>query len=583
MTTREVKLKINVDETIKDLQSSKTINSMFKGADFNYEASQLIIIEKIFENIEIENAQHDGNKENSQYSKKEKETVLEIIKKKVCKYFMYQEAKNAKSIHNMQKELKARNTDGIRNECINLINKIAEKNLFIYSPEHGIDMQIDRHKKKEKINIPNSATSIGTRTCTLQIDDTKFSNLESLLEYFEESIYREFLYDNVFNTFGQESIDILRSFLPIEEYHTLNELYTEKYEKTDVLLIDYTLALIKKKYYKIKELAEKIKKEKANPDSELYSAIETEIKNTFRDEELKALFSFKKHIETIDYEEVIQKYMIELIDYIAHSTDSLGKSGEPKVLKIKADLSNFSEDYITGKRLKELVRQKKDTLVNIKRMINTSLSKKETDLRKLKRISEHDSKTQEEKNKKMENLNREINSLENDFELVQWEIQREKSHYNKTQEILYVIEKLSKMTPFQKKYLIKKLEECLSALNIKIEVTEDSTNDIEKKKESVSNPVLEVLEKEKDNEIEKKEDDDTIKTKIIEVIEVIEEDSVEERKPENDDCIELKEIKEVEEKEDRIEERKDDAIIVPKVIKEAEKENPMQQNSPRVV
>ncbi|KAI5192611.1 hypothetical protein NEMIN01_2110 [Nematocida minor] len=431
MTIREVKLKINVDEILRACRfdnSTDSINPFIANSD---RLGFLITLKNVFsKNIEIEDVQPDG-KEDDQYSRAEKKHILDAVKNNIYRYFIYENYK-AEIMNNLYIAIKARNNESIRNKCIRMLNELIKPNPSIYNPKHGICRKIDANEPLETIPLDNETSSVGSRTCALEIDDTKFSSLESLLQSTSESLDREFFF-YIYNSNESANMIALKSYSTIKEYYTLDELYTKTCKGSDVLLIDYGLNLVRERYLEIDGLIKTIKEiEGISKDSQ---KISEKINEVFSSEELKVVISINDNLTRIAREKDLENCILKAIEYMANGTSLLKGIIGKKTLAIDADLRNFSGDYITGRSgLKRILSEKKRAELNRKIVVK------------------------EEEKEEIEKSGQSGSAIANEIHSLKYRLQNSNMQLDNIYVLLDSLNYFSGTSLAQKNYLFKKIE-----------------------------------------------------------------------------------------------------------------------------
>ncbi|KAI5189825.1 hypothetical protein NEMIN01_0688 [Nematocida minor] len=477
---KEAKLKINVEGILDACQSSKTMKDMYKAREFGSDLANLTVLKNILDrNMEIES---------ENYSEEEREILLNTIKNNIYKYFMYTDHRK-ETICDLQRALNSENRKIIKSAVIPLIKRLGAPNILIYNPEHGIRMQIDMDETPESIGLIDP--DISTRTYTLEIDNTKFASLESLNWSSSESLCREFfcLTKNLYNL---GSVNALKKYTSEKEYYTLDELYTKTYEGTDVSLIDYGLNLILEKYYETAVLIKKAKEIEANFNINTYNEIKAEIKELFVQEDLKIAISTINSFEEILEEREICENMVKVVEYMTNNGKVLEQRHNPrKMLEINADLDNFYEDCIVITYLKELVDQGIDDLGKKRRALsessgikNAELSRKEAELKEWKDTADPNSQDYEriekEKMEEIEALQCDINDLDNNLELINWELKREKLRKENINSTQASFKCLPKLRSVQKEYLLRKMKKLgkTHGMNVVVDGVEEKLKEL---------------------------------------------------------------------------------------------------------
>ncbi|KAI5193284.1 hypothetical protein NEMIN01_2446, partial [Nematocida minor] len=332
MSRREAKIKVNVEGIV---EKCKSINSRYSEDFLNANCrkpSYLVILKDIFggDSLKIE----------SDHSKEEKERILDIIINDMSQFLIDNEYQDL-SMYVIGQALKSKNDKSIESKSIELINKFMKPNPFIYRPEHGIHRKVAINESFEPLYPDEDSPYLSTGTSyTLEIDDTK---LQNALQLSEENLRKKyFVYANSL-LYLLKPTNNLKKYSSIKKIYTLDGLYDLK--EKNVTFLDYGLRLICDKYYTFKRLIERIRKMEA--DSCKPENIEKEIKKAFIQEDLDIIISIIDNLEEIKYEKNIYDRMVRALDYMANNTTLLKETeGGPNILRIKADLSNFDEDYI---------------------------------------------------------------------------------------------------------------------------------------------------------------------------------------------------------------------------------------------
>ncbi|KAI5189824.1 hypothetical protein NEMIN01_0687 [Nematocida minor] len=444
---KEVKLVINIKGIVEVCQAMKSMNDIKAAIKHKDNISQLTILKRLLkDNLRIENSPY-TNDDDNQY-------IIETAENEICQYFVYRYPVFPRAISELNDAIKNEEDESIRSHAIELANKIMEMNPLIYRIEHGISR---KSEAVEEIKSDVSNDKLGTRTCTLEINDVKFPSLKRMAKYSTESLNR-YVSQSISRSLDSENLLFLNESTPIGEYHTLNELYTNTCEGTDVLLIEYGMDLIHKKYVEIRDIVQKVMEMKNSMDKKQY--IIDQVNALFASkEDSKAVLSIIKNIGPILIEKEIQKYMINAVVYMVNNTDLLGEKGAPKTLKLEKDLSNFAKDYID---------------------IGAVLEKKvETEIDKLKR-----EKRELEKGKRKEEL-----EAAEKIKLLDWKLKRENSQYDEIILLQDSLQHLENLDPAQVNYLYKKIGEFLKAENVK-------AIELEKPEEAIKAPETKLNEKE---------------------------------------------------------------------------------------
>ncbi|KAI5193331.1 hypothetical protein NEMIN01_2479, partial [Nematocida minor] len=384
------------------------------------------------------------------------------------------------AMYDFYKALEGNNSDEfIGKKCAAIINTVIGLNIFIYNPEHGIYKQFDKNEAPENVLREDQSIDLSPRTCTIKIDDAKFSNIENLRWFTLGNLGRELLFYRSI-LYRIDDMDIFKKYATDKTYYTLDELYTKRYEGTDIPLIDYGLNLIFEQCYSV--LIEKAKEAKASSDNSAHNKIEKEIKKIFtKQEDLNIAVSIYDNIGPIMKEKDIHSCMIKVLEYILNLENFLEEKNGTKILKINGDLSNFCEDYIVKTELEKIVddekrsiRRKKKENSESSRIKNKELSAKEAELEEWKKTADPNSQDYEQIEKeKMEGIERvrhDINCLANDRELLKWKEKRETFQAGNISVVKGSFKRLLEVSPDQKSYLLMKIKELVEARGVKVVV-----------------------------------------------------------------------------------------------------------------
>ncbi|KAI5192620.1 hypothetical protein NEMIN01_2119 [Nematocida minor] len=473
---REVKLKIDAEGIVKAALCIKNMKNMDKVVASCDRVSYLAILKNILDrNIRIESEHKDG---------KEK-TILDIVKNDIYQCFTHNEYM-APSANNLHYALKHGNDRSIRQETIYLINDLITPNTLIYSPEHGIYIQVDRNEPLESIDSQDDNADLSTRTYTLQVDD---ENLENVLQITSENLDRQNLcYLSILPDL--KYMAAIKKYSSVEEFYTLDELYT--LTKDGVPLVDYGLRLIHEKYHDIVELVDLIEEVKVISNKP-QDTIKKEVSELFTTEEdLRIAISISNHVEQIEHEKKMHSYMISMMECIENSTDLLDEKDGSKVLKIKQDLSDFYENYVHSTGLIDIIFKKGDKLSIEREAMSECLdakkeeyNKKEGSLEEWKKetnLSSQDyAQTEKEKKDEIKALKRSINHLENDMNLQEWAIKRVALKYGDICTFQNIYHILSSLIPAQRDCIVKKMKEFGKLQKIKVVVAEEKREALKSK------------------------------------------------------------------------------------------------------
>ncbi|KAI5192614.1 hypothetical protein NEMIN01_2113 [Nematocida minor] len=454
MAVREVKFKIDVKGIVEACLSFGDKYEIDEYIEDYDKVRHLDFLKEIFnENLEIESAH---------YSNEESGDILNIIKNNMYLYFIYTNIPIEESLRNLYSALKSRDKDLITRKAVNVIKKIIGLNLYIYNPDHGINKKIDMYREQETIGLVNKNYDLSPREYTLEIDDTNLPSLKSISQSTSEGLDREkFIYisDKIKDIIDME---ILKKYSPIETYHSLDDLYTLK--KDGVLLVDYGLELIHEKYHEIKDLFQTIKQIKLISKSQ--KDIIEHISDVFTPENLKIVISICDNAEEIMREKKIHGYVINALEYMMSKTDFLKETDSSEnTLKIKPDLSNFREDYLSNKN-------------NLKKLVNERINRLPEEYREI--CDSPTIKTEENAS----------NYMQNSKELLQWKLDKEDRQHGNCVLLLISLGGLSSISPIQKQYLLRKLKEFGEIWNIKVIIDREEAIEevIEEEKKAVEVP-----------------------------------------------------------------------------------------------
>ncbi|KAI5193039.1 hypothetical protein NEMIN01_2377 [Nematocida minor] len=460
---KEVKFKIDASKIV---QACHSITNSSLDTRANTPIVHMAILEHILsKSLEIES---------SQYSDKERRTILKIIKNRMYEYFLYNR-NVAGIVRSLHCALNRRDSGSIKSKTILLINEVIAPNTFIYSPEHGIRRRVGRNEKLDSIDPDDSSADLSARICTLEIDAAGFSGLEGILQLTSESLDRESL---LYTACLMYSIGThkLKKIMHIEECYTLSDLYTLN-KDTGVPLVDYGLRLLFKKYYALEDLARKIKAMGRAPSST--PQIAEQISEVFSPEDLKIIISIKNNLENIKYEKRLQNCMAKTLEYMQNSTNLLEGVDGSKTLRIKLSLSDFYAKYVASTKLEKLIQTKRgklhkeiETKTQALREEKAQYKAVRADLQdpidKPRLHSESYSQTQEEKSKETENKRCAINKMQNEIYLLKCASKKENMQSNNIRVLLRTLRFLPTMDPSQKIHVFNKIEEFGRAHDIEI-------------------------------------------------------------------------------------------------------------------
>ncbi|KAI5192921.1 hypothetical protein NEMIN01_2291 [Nematocida minor] len=464
---KEVKLKIDVGKIIRECEVINSIDEMYNAVSVDNKVSDLAILDRILDgNIRIE-SKHADEKEELQ--------ILNVIKNEIREHFVYYDSE-LNSICNVRRVIVDGRIDVVKFWALVLINNIIRANPFVYNAEHGICRK-DGIDLTQDVDPYNENCYISTRAYTLQVDDAK---MESALYLTSESLERQnFCY--ISGLASSMDINILKKYTFTETHYTLDELYTLT-KDNGVPLVDYGLKLIYEKYFEMGELFELVKNIKLISNS--LQDVTREIYELFSPEDLKIIVSIRDNLEKIKYEKTAHNCLIRSLEYMANNTPLVDAKDGTRLLKISSDLSDFSIDYVAGRKgLRRIVDKEKAKLdEELKRVYKTYNAKCDRNrtlgmylfaLETGSRVKDQSYYQAEEKIKKeKESAVCAINRLKNDIALLKWKIRKEELQRENIHKLLSISRSLSQMSLAQQDYIIRKIEEFGKAHNIKVEVVE---------------------------------------------------------------------------------------------------------------
>ncbi|KAI5193334.1 hypothetical protein NEMIN01_2482, partial [Nematocida minor] len=331
---KEVKLVIDLEGILKaysTIDSEYDMKELFRSHD---DLCYITILRHVLDkNIKIES---------ELYSDEEKKFLENAIKNRMYEYFMFNDSKDDDAtMHILQRSLShSRNNPQYNNKPTRLLDDLMEPNIFIYNAEQGINMQYDMSKAVERLEIDDVNASLGTREYTLKIDDTKFTNLESLYRSTSMRLSREFFCSSE-NLRDLVDMNVLKKYFPEEEDYSLYKLYNTKHEKTNLPLVDYGLCLIFEKLSEIRALVKEIKAAEAASDKNALNEINAKIRKSFSPGDLGIAVSVYNNIEYITCEKEIHNSSIKALEYMINSEKVLEEKDGQKILKLSTDLRTF--------------------------------------------------------------------------------------------------------------------------------------------------------------------------------------------------------------------------------------------------
>ncbi|KAI5192048.1 hypothetical protein NEMIN01_1796 [Nematocida minor] len=468
MTRREVKLKVNVEGIV---EKCKSIYSRYDADFLNTQCikpSYLVILKDIFggDSLEIE----------SDHSKEEKERILDIIINDMSQFLIDNEYQESK-MYVVGQALKSKDDNLIESKSIELINKFMKPNPFIYRPEHGIYRKIAMNESFEPLYPDDDSPYLSTGTSyTLEIDDTK---LQNALQLSEENLRKKYFTYANYLLFLLEPRDDLKKYSSIKKHYTLEGLYDLK--EKNVTFLDYGLGLIYDNNYTFERLIERIRRMEA--DSCERTSIEKEIKEAFIQEDLDIIISVIDNIKEITYEKNIYERMVRALDYMANNTTLLKETeGGPNILRIKADLSNFKQDYLSSDAcLSEIIKEKSIKLYDEIRE-NKILFRRKTNENneRVGNLEEWENKNKNtldpqtynkilgEKKEEIQKAYISFDAFKKKLRSLQFDEKRENIEWESTSELQNHLRFLSELSPVQNEYLLTKIKEIAKLLDIKV-------------------------------------------------------------------------------------------------------------------
>ncbi|KAI5192961.1 hypothetical protein NEMIN01_2317 [Nematocida minor] len=470
MAMKEVKLEINIEGILRECQSlDRNDISITSVEEINY----MNILKRILkDNLKIES---------KELSEEKKETILKIIKNDICQHLTYSLNEDYMTQF-MSYKLLSGVEEKFKYAFTFLANTLINPNPLIYNSEHGINRQFDMHGKIDSVDLSNGELDLSTKTCTLMVDDT---NLENILQLTSECLDRENAY-SVLSLMRLLNMNLFRKYTSVKGCYSLDDLYTK--EENKVPLIDYGLKLIYEKYHLIERLIKYIKEMESPSNNNKVQDIPEKLSKLFKKEELEVVFSILNNEGGIIYKKMIYNNILNILDYMASNTDILGGKGEQKVLKIKADLSNFSRDYITNRNgLLEIMSDKVKKLRDERRILYISVSSeekkwntKEKSLTEWKNTTELNPNSQEyqkvvrKEEEEMKSILREINFLNNKIFLSNLDIDKARLICSDIDILQAYLNILANLSPAQKQYLLKKIKELAKLLKVQVVVTDEA-------------------------------------------------------------------------------------------------------------
>ncbi|KAI5192377.1 hypothetical protein NEMIN01_1991 [Nematocida minor] len=470
MTTREVKLKINVEGILNECKSINGTDNIDFYITAGTKPRYSIMLERIFNgNLEIE----------GKHSDKENEMLLNIVKNRFYQSLV-DNNHQALGMHYLYDALKGRHDRSIAHEAISLANDLIKINPFIYNPKYGVTRKYGTDGPIKSIDPDDESADLSARTCTLEIDDADFLNLKSLMRLTSESLNRQNL-DYIAVLVGSVDMDVLKKYSSIKSYYTLEELYD--LGKDGMPLADYGLNLIYEKYYRIEELIGLLK-DMENKYSEPKD-ITAKVDEIFahKKDDLKIIISVASSLKKIKYEKELLNYMIQTLEYLVNNNLLWKEADEQNTLQIKPDLSNFYKNCVIGTGLDRIVSDRLHRLDAEIKIQEDALEKEELNYSLIE-----DGGEKEEAITSMDKLKEKIYSLK-------CEHKKEKIQCSIIEKLLHSLRCLYQLSPQQEKYMLKKIEEFVKARKLKMEVEEPEEEKEVAEAAGVSEEVEEISER----------------------------------------------------------------------------------------
>ncbi|KAI5193008.1 hypothetical protein NEMIN01_2352 [Nematocida minor] len=468
---KEAEIRINLKGLMKACKSIKVTDDLL---EYNNSAQHLAVLYNMINTDFIE-------MERGSESDEEGQEILDLAKNRIYQYFTHNPY-GVKIMHGLYRALKSKNQKEIRKMSFCLANELIQPNTLIYSAEHGITRKSDKNKALDRLDPEDNSPDLSSRTCIVQVDSSNPSILDDLYESTTESMERDLFeyFANLLISKGRD-VAILKKYLPQEEHCTFENLYTLR-RGDSILPVNRGLTTIYKKYDAIKKLVEDVKALEASPNNR--KQILKKIADVFSSmRELGVAISIIENIEKIRNEKAANKGIFNAIEYMAHSTDLLGKQSEPKVLKIQSNLSGFCRDYITGSAgLEKRVGEKKDELAEQIKAKKEALEEKRID--RYQAIRE--GKSEEE----VESLLLSANNLENEIYALECDYKKESLQLRNIANLCF----LRQTDPIQKQYLLENIKEFGKTLGVKVvidgveAVDEKEKEDEEEKEDTEKEP-----------------------------------------------------------------------------------------------
>ncbi|KAI5192917.1 hypothetical protein NEMIN01_2287 [Nematocida minor] len=513
MAMQKVELKIKVGGILDACQriASGNVNMCVHNNDVK---TRMDILKYILEgNLEIE----------GKHSEEERKTILETIKKSMYRYFIYNE-NGADDMEYLHHGLISGNEELVKTRGAWLINSLVKPNPFIYNPRHGVYKKFDKDEKLESIYLQKGELDTSTRTYTLEIDDAKFSDLEGLLRFTSEALDREsFAYItglmHMLRFIANLDMSVLKEYTEESGYHTLDELYSKTYEKTDVPLIDYGMKIICDKCQEIERLISLVKEMDACSNDP--RDIVNQINDVLGPGGVEIVISIMDNLESIMHERGIQKRVFKVLEYMANNFLFFNKKNNSNELSINSDLVRFYEKCVTKGDLLKIVDGNREIIAKEFKIKDEAADQEqakykelEADLKKWMQENENTLDPQDyeqnentlipqdyeqnentlvpqeyeqnentlipqdyeqvlgEKREKMAQLKRTINNLDHDVYFLECARIRENIECGNIIEFLERKDLMSRMSIGQQSYLLRKIKEFAETLNIRVEASE---------------------------------------------------------------------------------------------------------------
>ncbi|KAI5192375.1 hypothetical protein NEMIN01_1989 [Nematocida minor] len=469
MAAKEVQFKIDVNGMVQACMTVNSVDALSEAVQSYNRISFMLILKYILDgNLKIE----------STHSPEEKKVILDMVKSSMYLYFVYNSSM-LRLICRIHDSLRSGARQMLKKRCILLINELIKPNPLIYDIDHGITRKVDMHEPLDDITEDDNP-DLSPRTCTLEINDTNALGLKGMLQLVTESLDRQTL-SYISSSVQLEDMDIYKKYLSIREFYTLDQLYT--LTKDDVLLVDYGLKMICGKYLKIEKLIKLIREIRV-VSTKYQDVIGKEISNLFSPEDLKIAISICNHLEKIAAEKSAQKRIIKAIGYMAHHTKLLDQMDGPKVVKVKADLSDFYKKYAGDTCLAELIyRERNKAFEEVPKnkdlldMEKANYSEKRESFQEWEnsadRSSPDYSRIEKEKKEELERIRHRINSLENTIYLLTYEDKKGYPEFHNIKELSTALDELPGLSLLQKQYLLRKIKEFGKAVDIRV-VTDEA-------------------------------------------------------------------------------------------------------------